>query len=695
MFAWQSTVQDEFGNAVTLPVVTVYEADGVTLADIFAEDEITPLDNPFTGTLEGFVQFWADAGQYKIVGASGGDETSEWNVAIDAPALRAETAAAQAEASASAAADSAAIMPALVEGGIAFRRKLHLEVPFHPQSIIDAEALDGAATPGLSPLVYPQYACADDTDAHEIFIWRTKGSGGNYISVLDFETGIEKSTFRIDGTGGGRESLSYRKEGSSRYLYGVTIAGSDAWRVDITTLPASGSIITPAGSDIIALPVTILSRLTWVKGASEENSFWYGMVTATNNPGGKNVKTKYAIMDKDFNLIDYIRFPVGVVGSYNSGYLENLPKDQSVCFHNGNFYFGLGGPYRVSQSLADKNTAIQFKQGVAVCGSDGTLLNMAIVHPEHAIEKFSEMTGRSNDVIENEGIFTAYGKVYAIWQTTGPSEWGNGAVDYGIVITEEMSADVDAVDFSSGAALQYHAVDQRNGLRHQFQGTQITCPVTGTPLGSFDDIITMMTGLDLDLYEFNGYGQTIVDINGSAVDVSGCIVTFKMSGGAACEVTVEGRNAKRRFWVGNLPAATRTQTSHKEQWNRSNDGDLMRGFLVPDGTTQSNGHILHYYGRASHITESTHALELQRTTGPGYLAVFYDENRDLAGGIYQKVGRVEYVIQSGVFISSGEGSPEGAIIANVGSLYTRTDGGAGTTLYVKESGSGNTGWAAK
>lgn len=42
----------------------------------------------------------------------------------------------------------------------------------------------------------------------------------------------------------------------------------------------------------------------------------------------------------------------------------------------------------------------------------------------------------------------------------------------------------------------------------------------------------------------------------------------------------------------------------------------------------------------------------------------------------------------------GSGTPEGNVTAEVGSLYMRTDGGSGTTLYVKESGSGNTGWAA-
>ena len=43
----------------------------------------------------------------------------------------------------------------------------------------------------------------------------------------------------------------------------------------------------------------------------------------------------------------------------------------------------------------------------------------------------------------------------------------------------------------------------------------------------------------------------------------------------------------------------------------------------------------------------------------------------------------------------GSGSPEGVVTAVAGSLYTSTAGGASTTLWVKESGSGNTGWIAK
>ena len=64
-------------------------------------------------------------------------------------------------------------------------------------------------------------------------------------------------------------------------------------------------------------------------------------------------------------------------------------------------------------------------------------------------------------------------------------------------------------------------------------------------------------------------------------------------------------------------------------------------------------------------------------------------------------GRVAVFASDGTFLDggprifTGTGSPETVITAPVGSLYTNTTGGAGTTLYIKESGTGNTGWVAK
>lgn len=50
--------------------------------------------------------------------------------------------------------------------------------------------------------------------------------------------------------------------------------------------------------------------------------------------------------------------------------------------------------------------------------------------------------------------------------------------------------------------------------------------------------------------------------------------------------------------------------------------------------------------------------------------------------------------------TENEGSPEGVVTADQGSIYLRSDGGASTTLYVKESGgtgetATSTGWVAK
>lgn len=49
---------------------------------------------------------------------------------------------------------------------------------------------------------------------------------------------------------------------------------------------------------------------------------------------------------------------------------------------------------------------------------------------------------------------------------------------------------------------------------------------------------------------------------------------------------------------------------------------------------------------------------------------------------------------TGVVIRSGSASPAGVIPANPGSLYLQGDGVNGK-LWVKETGTGNTGWVAK
>lgn len=53
-------------------------------------------------------------------------------------------------------------------------------------------------------------------------------------------------------------------------------------------------------------------------------------------------------------------------------------------------------------------------------------------------------------------------------------------------------------------------------------------------------------------------------------------------------------------------------------------------------------------------------------------------------------------VAEGVQIFRGAGSPEGVVASSIGAMYQRTDGGAGTCFYVKESSpTPSTGWIAK
>lgn len=88
------------------------------------------------------------------------------------------------------------------------------------------------------------------------------------------------------------------------------------------------------------------------------------------------------------------------------------------------------------------------------------------------------------------------------------------------------------------------------------------------------------------------------------------------------------------------------------------------------------------------VTVASGGTMYLRTVQSGWFPVSYQAP---VGTIYPTTIQMP----GGMTITSGSGTPEAAVTAVVGSLYLRSNGGASTTLYVKESGSGNTGWVAK
>lgn len=168
------------------------------------------------------------------------------------------------------------------------------------------------------------------------------------------------------------------------------------------------------------------------------------------------------------------------------------------------------------------------------------------------------------------------------------------------------------------------------------------------------------------------------------------------------------------------------------------DEDISSGYYFQDGTYGG----VDFSDKKKVLTSDSHALVVDRTGSSGLCINLTDDTVDTGGvGIAgedpifvndpddigvrlfstsllptDKVGtandnaidlgivtgryRVGYIKEFRVGDGTikwltGSGSPETVVTAPVGSLYTRTDGGASTTLYIKESGTGNTGWVAK
>lgn len=99
-----------------------------------------------------------------------------------------------------------------------------------------------------------------------------------------------------------------------------------------------------------------------------------------------------------------------------------------------------------------------------------------------------------------------------------------------------------------------------------------------------------------------------------------------------------------------------------------------------------------YVGALSGYFDGNGTLTYTNTSQVGYGALATNNNSVVLGN--ENVTRWE-LGNGGPTILKGTGTPEGADQGDVGDIFIRTDGAAGTTMYWKETGSGNTGWASK
>ena len=96
------------------------------------------------------------------------------------------------------------------------------------------------------------------------------------------------------------------------------------------------------------------------------------------------------------------------------------------------------------------------------------------------------------------------------------------------------------------------------------------------------------------------------------------------------------------------------------------------------------------------LAQTTVRLYVQNE--PRYYTVDNRPLTDLDNNVKNLAGEITSIEATGILgvkFFTGAGTPIGNVTAPIGSFYLNSTGGANTTLWVKESGVGNTGWVAK
>ena len=122
------------------------------------------------------------------------------------------------------------------------------------------------------------------------------------------------------------------------------------------------------------------------------------------------------------------------------------------------------------------------------------------------------------------------------------------------------------------------------------------------------------------------------------------------------------------------------------------------GMLVGVDAIAPNGRGIYVGGSTSPTTTDygNAPLQFEQKWAHGLRAdsaTISDDNALLLGSAH-RVAWVDGSVVNLNFDAAGAGSPEGNLTAPVGSTYRNRKGGPGTTVYGKESGTGNTGWVA-
>tara|TARA_R110002126_G_scaffold1107_3_gene6685 strand:- start:313 stop:1950 length:1638 start_codon:yes stop_codon:yes gene_type:complete len=518
---------------------------------------------------------------------------------------------------------------------------------------------------------------ADNAAAITALITKVSTAGGGTIyfptGVYNVKSEITFSGGNVALTGNGRDSVINVNAAPGFYMFNIAFADADNLTFD--GLMFNGEFNYPTNT-LTTNPVAYANFNVAIRvgGVSADNlritnCFFYKLAGGSidvNNNGNLNL----VIQNNDFQFGNYSQSIINV-RSPSASPVTDADRPNQVLI-DGNTIYG-GGPDNwynpASIDWATSKDAIIVDQCQNFIVSNNIIRNVCGIGIRVEQSIFGTVCG--NEIYEcgSFGI-TAYKKSYYVSIVGNTIKaWGRIPPNTGNVIRIYSGSYVYATEFPSVA---YN-------------------PLPADPLASSVWAVWPYDLTNVNVANVVTYSATDYY---SGLNPNG-ILPFRGLGAISVNFESEGGVVTGNTCVGDTTQVASKYT-HTSDFGYTNVHPVNNNNIVDSG---KNVRVAgNYFGDV--INKGIYApiyqdpITAQGVMGIGEYNVNFGASERI--DIFVGTGRVNSLyFTPQVSITTGTGTPEAVVTASPGALYLNLSGGAGTTLYVKQSGTSNTGWVGK
>ncbi|MBN9139268.1 MAG: hypothetical protein J0H23_00420 [Micrococcales bacterium] len=386
--------------------------------------------------------------------------------------------------------------------------------------------------------LFPQTFCIDEDAGHILTI-----SDPGVVSIYDWDTGAYLRCFRIAGKSALSQCAVIRRIGSKKWLY-LRYALDTMARVDITTLPANMSSVSPSNTYSFPLHYDFDWRNdVWTTGTRISN---YGDTNFQN-------RARFIRRDNDFSEIGLMELPTmrygGNVGVAQNQYMQSwIPKSQGFAEGPNCYAIGMGGAFHPDNIPAGGETLFHM-QGIRVFNTGGELMAESLVQASAMLQTYTDL-GLNPSYIECEGVEWAFDNFYTLNTINRAADAGSAAG--GFVIQQEFVDEGTPGAFDVSEVARGYPVPTTQtigaGLQPVGDDLKLRNQVTWERLTTLPQALALMQSTGQHRMAFYTPVANLTDIGGAALPANSFVEIINL-GNLAFDVRISGPRDTRKLRV--------------------------------------------------------------------------------------------------------------------------------------------------